>query len=669
MHTQGHPVEAWTLRTAEAVGAVTAAAAAGWSLVATGDKVVHVLDKKGKVQGRFKAGQPIRQLGTNCDGTVLAALAGEAVIYAFSHRGDLEWRVELGGAVTAFALTASGEQLAAVSAGGWLYTYSMATRERQLAPVGWPMASVAVADGEQLRIVVAGEKGRLAMLGAEGKPQWQHELKCKSGPVVADEQCERIFVPAHGRGLLVFGADGKEAGRLQLGGDVVRAAAGPEGFPVMVEVAGGRFLLVGEDSSVLWSHACEAAPGAWSFGAAGTRLLVCEGERSVVARAVTPTQEAPAGRPAAGAQPSPPAEAPEASEPVELDMPEYLEIEEAMAEATPQPSPSTPERHLKWKKRLPAAMLPVVPGSLGLGSDGTFAVLVLADGTVVALDREGTPAIQCVAEGPAEIVPPSFTSTVGVRAGTTLHVMDMTGKNVREVALGEKAPVAFGCSDDLTVAYVLDRAGELCAIGQDGEFLWRKEVGEEAESLLVSPDGRTVLVCDLDRRFRYYNAEGNIQRKFRLGQTERHRAVALGNDYTAFVGRGGQLTMLDAKGHQLWAQRLFQTVTRVERLDRALAVYGEDGVCAVVEPRRDRVWEFVPPPGRVLLRKPASGDPLLVHAAGPVVTVFSGYRRKLDLLWRCRCGGEVEQFDADRDARCIIALAEGRLDRFEGASP
>ena len=670
MHTQGRTVQAWTLRTAETTGPVAAASGAGWSLVVAGGQMVHVLDETGKVQGRFKAGQPIRQLCADREGTVLTALAGEAVVYAFSRRGELDWRVELGGAVTTFAVAPSGEHLAAVSAGGWLYTYSPVTRDRRLAPVGWAMSSVAVVDGDELRIVVAGEKGRLAMLSAEGKPQWQKDLGCRVGPICADATGAHIFVPAGERGLLVFEPDGREAGRLHFGGDVARASAGPEGFPLMVELSGGRLALVDEDSQVLWEREFDPPPSAWAFGAAGSRLVVAEGERNVVAYQVVEAQEAAlepeTAAPAPLGRPLPP----ETSEPVDVHLPEYLEIEEAMEEdSLPPPPPPRTGRPLKWKKRLPAAMLPVRAGLLRMGSDGAFAVVVLADGTVVGLDRQGAPAARCAAEGPTEIVPQSFAGTVAVRAGARLHVLDLPKKSVREVSLGEEAPTAFGCSDDLSALYVLDGEGGLCAIGKDGEPLWRRALGDEAESLQVSPDGRTVLVCDLGHRFRYYDSDGELRRKFRFGEAEGHRAVGLGNDFSAFVGPGGRLTVLDAAGGRLWGRRLFQTVTRVERLDSALAVYGEDGICAVVEPRRDRVWEFVPPPGQALLRKPAGADPVLVHAAGEDVTVFGGYRRKLEPLWRCRCSGRVEQFDADRQARCVIVLADGKLHRLEAGRP
>lgn len=668
MHAQERTVQAWMLKTAETIGPVAAASDAGWTLVATGDRVVHILDKAGKVRGRFKAGQPIRQLCTNEDGTVLTALAGEAVVYAFNRRGELDWRVELGGAVTAFALDASGEHLAGVSAGGWLYTYSPATRDRRLAPVGWPMASVAVVGGDDVRVLVAGEKGRLAFLDADGKPQWEKDLNCPIGPVSADAAGARIFVPARERGLLVLGADGAEAGKLHPGGDVVCAQAGPEGYPVMVELSDGRLLLLDEGLQVVWERSPDPAQEAWAFGAAGTRLVVVEGERKVVACRVKASEAAPPEL--TSARPSPLGRRPpDMSEPVEVYLPEYLEIEEAMADKAPPPAPPKTELHLKWKKRLPAAMLPVRPGCLRIGSDGAFAVVVLADGTVAGLDRQGAAAVKCQAADAAEIVPQSFAGTVAVRAGTRLHVLDLPKRSVREIALGDEEPAAFGCSADLGVLYVLDRAGGLSALGVDGEALWQTALGADADSLLVSPDGQSVLVCDSGHRFRYYGAEGELQRKFRFGDAQGHRPVVLGNDFSAFVGPGGRLTVLDASGRQLWGRRMFQTVTHVAQLDGALAVYGENGVCAVVEPRRDRVWEFVPPPGRALLRKPAGGDPVLVHAAAGDVTVFSGYRRKLDVLWRFRCSGEVELLDADRDARCIIVLADRKLHRLESGRP
>jgi hypothetical protein len=84
----------------------------------------------------------------------------------------------------------------------------------------------------------------------------------------------------------------------------------------------------------------------------------------------------------------------------------------------------------------------------------------------------------------------------------------------------------------------------------------------------------------------------------------------------------------------------------------------------VVVPREDTVWEFRPPPGRVRVRKPSNMDPLVVHALNDVVTVFSGYKRKLDVVWRYACSGDIAAFDADAEARTVVALADEKVYRL-----
>ena len=118
-------------------------------------------------------------------------------------------------------------------------------------------------------------------------------------------------------------------------------------------------------------------------------------------------------------------------------------------------------------------------------------------------------------------------------------------------------------------------------------------------------------------------------------------------------------------GREMWSGRPFQQVMGLEVLGAILAVYGQDGTCAAVEPRTGRVWEFRPPPGRVRVRKPEGADPVVVHVAGSAITVFSGYRRKLDVVWHYECGAEITAFDTDGSACAVVALAGEKLYRVE----
>ena len=169
------------------------------------------------------------------------------------------------------------------------------------------------------------------------------------------------------------------------------------------------------------------------------------------------------------------------------------------------------------------------------------------------------------------------------------------------------------------------------------------------------------------KALKYFGRDGELQRKLRFGHGGQ-RAVLLADDFSVFTAEDGRLTVLSLDGRRIMSRKLLPRVTRVEEMDGSLAVYGEEGVCAAVDPREDRVWEFVPPPGRVLLRRRPGMDPLMIHAAGAAVTVFLGYRRKLDVVWRHRFSGDVELFDADADASNVLVLADGKIHRLEAGA-
>jgi len=654
----------WEFKAAEPVGRIAAAHAASCALVCAGERTVHVLDEGGTVCGRFKAGQLVRCLDVG-GGSVLTALAGTAIIYAFSPSGDFEWRVELGGPVTAYAVGQSGEFLAAVSEAGWLYTYSAVTRERRVAPIGFPMTAIVVRDADARRIVVVGAKGQLAQLDGQGKTQWQKDLGFRAESVSADATGDRVFVAGGRRGLLVFDAAGREAGKVAPGGDVQRVEAGPRGFPAMVELAEGRLALIDEGGQVVWERPGPKPAGTWAYGAAGGCLVVAETDRRVVAYRVATAGDEPAEAPRpAAAGPS------KDQEPAEPGADDYLAIEEAMAADAPAPAaaaaaPRNTDRNLLWKKRLHDALLPIRPGLLRSSADGAFLLVGLADGQVAVLDRQGAPVLRHRVVEAAEVVPAAFIEAVGLHAGRSLHVLQPATGDVREIGLGEADLLGIGCADDLSVAYTLEDGGWLCRLGQGGEAAWRRPVGDEARTLLVSATGRTVLVVDADGRLRYYDPQGTLQRKLRFADGDRHHPVVVGDDFSAFVAPRGRLTVLDGTGRQAWSRRLFEPIVRVDRLGGALAAYGENALCAVADVRAGTVWDFAPPPGAVLLRTPSEGGPVVLHAAGPHLTVFAGREAALEPRWHCLCDADVKQFEADAEARCIVAAADGKLYRFE----
>jgi hypothetical protein len=171
-------------------------------------------------------------------------------------------------------------------------------------------------------------------------------------------------------------------------------------------------------------------------------------------------------------------------------------------------------------------------------------------------------------------------------------------------------------------------------------------------------------VADETGRYRYFDERGNLVRKFRFADSGEHRILALADTYTVFVTPQGRLTVLDNSGEELMVRRVFQTIVGGELMDDGFGIYGKDGECAVVQPREDMVWEFRPPPGRVRVRHPSGTDPVVVHALNDVITVFSGYKRKLEVVWRYECSGDVVVFDADAEGHTVVALADQKVYRL-----
>jgi len=672
---EGHTV-AWTFRAADRVEHVAASASAAWTLAADAGRRVCVLDGAGSMRGEFRAGQPVRGLRADPGGNLFCALSGDAIIYAFDASGGMQWRVELGGPVTDFDFDLLAERLAAVSTGGWLYLYSPRTRERRIAPVGWPMTSVAVAGAEPPRLAVCNDKGRLALLTAEGKPEWQKDLGCPTGGVCASAGAGLLVVAAQDKGLLLFRLDGQEAGVVRVSQGVRRAAVTPNGALIMAETGDNRLVLVRPDSSALWEEALGASGTAWALGEEGRLAVLARGDREVVAyrigKAAPVRQEQPVQ---AVKEPSlPPRVGSAASAPPEIEeieWPEFMEIEEAVA-PRPKPVEAPPARrpHVAWKTRLPSGGRLTEDAALRLSQQGTFLVLVQMDGGLLVLGAQGKPVVRHALEGPAHLAPQALSSALGVWTARQVLVVEPATSRVRALSFEQGAVGFLDGSQDFRFFCVVDEEGRLSAYSEGDSPLWQKALKAKPTGLLLSPRGDTVLFSDAEGRFRYYDSGGGLLRKFRFADQEDHRAVCLGDGLSVFASAQGRLSVLDAAGRELWSRRLFDRITGVELIGASVVAYGESGNCALVEPREDKVWEFQPPPGRVRLRRPAGADPMLVHAAGNAVTVFSGYRRKLDVVWRYTCKDDVSALDADVSTRIVVALAGERLYRLEapGAS-
>ena len=320
---------AWTFQARATLACVAVSPGSAWSAVADSERTVSVMDPAGRAVGTFRGGQPVRRLRINADGTLFTALAGESVVYAFNRRGQMEWRVEFGGPVVDFALSADGELLAGVSDGGWLYTYSPEDRDRRVLPVGRPMTCLALLDGGDPRVLVGGPKGKLCLLGADGKPRWQVDLGGPAGSISVAEGPGTV-VAVGGSQAKVFTLSGEPAGHLTTPSAAVRAELAPDGSAAVVETASGRLLVMDMASGVREEHELPAAGAPWDLGAGGGLLVAASGPEE--ARAVP--LSVPAGLELAESEEIP-------------GWPAALEVEEdaplrTVAPTGPMPSAETP---------------------------------------------------------------------------------------------------------------------------------------------------------------------------------------------------------------------------------------------------------------------------------------------------------------------------------------
>ncbi|KPK66252.1 MAG: hypothetical protein AMK73_00610 [Planctomycetes bacterium SM23_32] len=719
---------------------VALAFGAPWTLVADRARNIYVLDQAGSVRGELRAGQSVRRLRAGRRGAPFTALAGQSIVYAFSAEGQLEWRVEFGGPVADFDADPAVKRLAAVSSDGWLHLYSTDARDRYVAPVGWPMSSVALLTADPFRVAVCDDKGRLAVLDVEAKVEWEKQLGCRSGPISLSRGAGLIAVPVYKMGVLLFDLNGQEAGRIDVGEGVRGAVLSAESALALVETEAGKLVVAGTNSSIAWAREPGGHPAAWALSSDGRMVVVAKGGREVVAYLVRGAPAADAEEEEIETELVPPGEsayepeleleeeAPVAAqagvaedeelllmEDLGLDLPEapaaaeepreeeFLEIESLLSERLPEaagaeeatgpvsggvagqvaergapaegllgaavPAAVRAGRRVAWKKKLPQHTVPNEEAALRLSADGRFLVAVLSTGRILVLDVAGEQSVRSRTRMPARLARGAVGRYAAVLARGCVTVLDLATAQDRRIELAGPLTELFDSAGDDGLVCTVDQDGLLSAFRPDGELAWQKTVKGRQVDLLVSPGGHFVLVAGSDGRFRFYDAEGTLVKKFRFAESEGHRALALGEGFSAFADAADRLTVFGPDLEETWSGRIFAQVTRAEAVGPMLAVYGPLGACAALDPAGGKVWEMRAPPGLAYVRWPEDGDPLVVHASGAAVTTFSGYKRKLGVVWRYTCDAEVTLLATDAEARAVVALAGDKLYRIERIKP
>ena len=489
-----------------------------------------------------------------------------------------------------------------------------------------------------------------------------------------------------------------------MGEPVVRAEISDDGTRVMAETESGRMVLLNVRGDILWETALEVPPPDWAFGDGGRALAIVTGEREVAlyrtdVSAGPPLPPPPPGEPAiatvgnedgagastpdfmlgdgfvleldladgagagtAGAVAETPAAAPAAEPEVEFTA-EIAEEPEAVAEpAYALPSEGT----LLWKRKLRANALPAAQSLFRVALGGRYFVAMLTDGRALALDEKGDPAVKAAVGLPARLVPAHPNKMVGAWTSEQIVILHPAGGKSRIVVFPEPSIKSVACSEDFRMVCALSAEGTMWAYKAGDVAAWEKQVGEVADSVHVSPRGRTIVVADKDGRYRFFDVDGQLQSKFRFPSGDSSRLLGVADDFSVFGWPGGRLRVVDAESTQLWGASLFSDVSEVEVLGRTFAVYGASGGCALVDPQAQTVHEMSPPAGRVRLRIVPSLGPVVVHIAGRMISAFTGVQSSLNMAWRYECPAGIEMFAADMDAGIVVALAGERLYCVEG---
>jgi len=663
---------AWDFMADVPVECVAVARSAGWS-VAAGGRNVWVIDEHGKARGEFRAGQSIRRLRAGDDGNFFAALAGQGVVYVFDALGGLEWRVEFDGQLADFDIAFDTGWLAAATAFGDLCLYDRGSARKTVGGIGWSAKSISIVQEDPFLFAVADSAGRVALGDWTGRLRWRKELGGQTGPISYDRESELLAVPAAEKGLRLLSSGGEERNRIEFGEPVRRAGMTAGGTRFLLETQSDRMVLVDGNATIRWELELDRAPADWAVDGAGRMIVLAKGGRQLLAHlfegAEAPAREAPpapaaepaAAPPEAALEPLP-IEPPPAEPPAIQAPPERVAPSPPAGTGAPEP-PAEPPEGLVWRRPLPGGLAPEQVLRLRVADGGEMVVLLADDGTVVLLDAAGEIAAQERVTGPADVAPRMPARAFCVWGEREALLVGSDASRVRRVQFGILARY-FDCAADLSLLCAVDEAGRVRAFRGDAPA-WSQVVSEGPCAVAVSPGGETAMVADTSQRFCFYDAQGRLFYKFRFDSQQMYEPWGVGNGYSVFSNPTGHVIAVDRRGERLWSGWPLGALTHCRVLGDVVAVYREQGACAVVDPREDRVWEMWPPPGQAYLRKPAGAPAELVHAGGNALTAYTGYHGKLDVLWRFECDDAIVRFDVDLNARAAVALAGSELYRID----
>jgi len=660
-------MEPWEFVLGARVVCFALSSGSGHAVVAGEDGKAYLLDRQGAVEGTFALMGDVVDVGASAEGSVFAAAHGRGEVTAFTRHGRPLWEVSLGRAPAGLHVGLAGRRVAVASPPYGVVLVGPGLQQSEL-KCRHEVASVALVEGQREGLVAAGNLGEVSWLDGDGTTRWRYNLGCRSGRVRVSASAGIIALPVHEDGVHAFTLEGEGAGAFDVGQDVSAAsAASAPGGPVLAALCDeSNVLLMDLEGNVLWDMRLEAAASDFAMTDDASLLVICMGGTKLLGFPL----EVRLAPHAPGATHPGPAPSPEAEPDIALQStqtarglaPETAKGPPATAEKPPAPGTPRPGRAvLLARKQFPEGALGRGADRLAVTPDGRHVLVALADGTLLAFDRAGEQVAQARMEPGARVKRKRSNAALAAWDGRALTAVEFESGRTWQVPLGPARARHLDCTSGLELVGLVNEKDELALLRSDGTELRRTPLMPPAVCLLMSPTDGAVLVKDVEGRLRFFDSSGRLRRKQRIAGQERFEHIVLEDGFCALGGSQGRVLIQDARGKVLWTARVVERVASLESLGNAIGVYDASGKCLLLNPYGDILVEFDPPPGLCAMRIPRGGEPVLIHARRNVLTAFGGYHRKLEALWRFECEGEVELFEADRDASFAVIAAGGSL--------
>jgi len=697
----------WRFRCRAPAACLDVSTGRGWVILADVDGVVYILDNEGTLRAERPLETEVRAVAVARQALVFAVLTAEGAVRGLGPDGAQIWEVMLDEPAVCLAMDHKGRSVAMGTAGRRCFIYRLGEQRREELPVEHSVASVALV-GEGVRhVAVADEAGRISLVERHGTAVWSHDLKHNVGAIRASGDGRIIVLPALDDGLQTLLLDGRGAGAFETDRPVLEAAVNADGSLMGVRTDDNHILLLDREGYIVWAQGFDERVVAFGMTDEVGMLCVALESGSVAAYGLCSTEPSGAAEPAESASggDNPQEEAlpgdifdfeeaavgeesataPGGTSPPESVEEEFLgpepggQAEERMARLIDAAHKEAGEElafeveeeqgvfNLLWRIELPEEGVPDDASRFFLTPGGTCVVIVSPAGEIVVFSSDGQRLVSESISATARIQKKCWDKAVVAWDSDTLTVLDL------EHGRSQKIPLAMGeithldCSDRLNVICAVDDALDLVGLLAGRRGWWRSRLKAPAQRLLVSPSGQIVLVADAAGRFMYFNSEGKLCRKWRFADVEGVPFAALEENFAVFASEDGRISVWDAHGRRLWSGKPVDRLAGLESFGELLVARDATGGHFLIDPYGHTVWEFKPPPGINIVRPRSDGDPLLVHGKGRAVTVFGGYRRKMEALRRFTFSDDVRLVEVNRDVRRVAVVAGGDLCLLEAS--